>query len=62
MIWAKVSQPPELRARTLPLRSAARAIYAYFENKNLPHPRDMVVDYHRSEIVVESYVIVSTSS
>lgn len=58
-IWAKVSQPPELRARTLPLRSAARAIYAYFESAKLPFPQDMAVDYHRNEIVVENYVIVS---
>ena len=58
-IWAKVSQPPELQARTLPLSSAARAIYAYFENANLPRPWDMVVDYHRNGIVVENYVIVS---
>jgi hypothetical protein len=59
VMWAKVSQPPELRAKTLPLRAAARSIYAHFENKDLPHPVDMVVDYHRNEIVVENHVIVS---
>ena len=62
LMWAKVSQPPQLRARTLPLRAAARAIYTHFENKDLPHPADMVVDYHRNEIVVENHIIVSVKA
>ena len=56
-IWAKVSQPPEMRAKTLPLRAAARAIYTWYEEHDAACPRDLLVDYHRNEIVIGNVVV-----
>ena len=55
--WAKVFQPPEMRAKTLPLRAAARAIYTWFEEHEAVCPKDLLVDYHRNEIVIGSTVV-----
>ena len=56
-IWAKASQSPEMRAKTLLLRSAARAIYSSFEEHDATCPRDLLVDYHRNEIVIGNVVV-----
>ena len=56
-IWAKVSQPLEMRAKTLPLRAAARAIYTWLEEHDAPCPKDLLVDYRRNEIVIGNVVV-----
>ena len=56
-IWANVSQPPEMRAKALPLRAAARAIYTWYEEHDAACPRDLLVDYHRNEIVIGNVVV-----
>ena len=60
-MWAKQSQAPEERARTLGLRCAARSFFSHFEaaaGGGLP-PADFVIDYYRMEIVIGTDVLVS---
>ena len=59
-MWAKQSQAPEERARTLGLRCAARSFFTHFEaTAGGQPPVDFVIDYYRVEIVIGTDVLVT---